>query len=178
LDLGSGTGYGMTLALKKFPKAKVTGIDFSPRMINKSQKKLKAFSKRIKLVKGDFHKIGLGGKYEAIVSAVTIHNSPHKEKTKLFRKIFNSLAKGGFFVNADFIEGETAELDNCYRRIYREFLENKLSGQELKIWLKHAFEEDLPMKLSRQFKTLRSCGFSQTKLVWQFNNEAVYIAGK
>jgi len=41
LDLGSGTGHGMSLMLQKFPNARITGIDFSHNMIRGAQEKLK-----------------------------------------------------------------------------------------------------------------------------------------
>jgi len=178
LDLGSGTGHGMSLILKKFPKAKVTGIDFSHKMIAKSRKKLREFLERVRLIEKDFNEIEFNEKYDAIVSAVAIHNSSHKQKDGLFKKIYNSLNEGGLFVNGDFIEGESPEMNEQFRMIYRNFLEKNLSGHELKVWLRHAFEEDMPMALSQQFKLLKKHSFYGLELVWQFNNEVVYVARK
>ena len=178
LDLGSGTGHGMLIMLEKFPNAKVTGIDFSNKMIAASREKLKDFSGRIGLIEKDFNEIEFDKKYDVIVSAITIHNSTHEQKAKLFKKIFDSLNEGGIFINGDFIEGESPEMNNQYKGIYGDYIEKNLSGDESKVWLKHAFEEDMPMKLSEQFKILKGLGFKDAKLVWQFNNEAIYIAKK
>jgi len=112
------------------------------------------------------------------MSAVTIHNISHKQKKLLFKKIYDSLSENGVFINGDFIEAEIAELNIQYQAIYRKFLESNLTGEELQVWLKHAFVDDKPMKLSEQFELLKDCGFKEISLLWQFNNEAVYIARK
>jgi tRNA (cmo5U34)-methyltransferase len=178
LDLGSGTGHGMLLTLKKFANAKVTGVDFSHRMILKSKKNLNKLLRRATLVEANFNEKEINQKYDAIVSSVAIHNSIHEQKRVLFKKIFNSLNKDGVFINGDFIEGESSEINEHYKNIYKDYLEKNLKGHELKVWLKHAFEEDLPMRLSEQFKILREIGFKDIKLIWQFNNEAIYVARK
>ena len=178
VDLGSGTGHGMRLILNKFPQAKVTGIDFSLRMISKSQTNLIEFRDQFKLINKDFNKVDFENDYDAIVSAVTIHNSAHEQKKELFKKIYGSLKKGGVFVNGDFIEGETEEISKKYQELYRDYLKSNLIGHELEVWLRHAFVEDKPMKLSEQFRILHTAGFKEVKLVWQFNNMAVYIAVK
>ena len=49
---------------------------------------------------------------------------------------------------------------------------------KLKVWLRHAFEEDRPLALSQQFKLLKNLGFRELKLLWQFNNEVTYLAEK
>lgn len=178
LDLGCGTGHGMLLMLEKFPNAKITGVDFSNKMVLASKEKLKDFSDRINLIEKDFNKMEFDKGYDVIVSAIAIHNSTHEQKRELFKKIFDSLNKGGVFINGDFIEGESSDLEEQYKSIYGVFLEKNLSGNELKVWLKHAFEEDMPMKFSEQYKILKEIGFKEIFLLWQFNKEAVYVAKK
>jgi len=92
----------------------------------------------------------------------------------LFEKIYNALHYGGIFVNGDFVEGETDKEGSVYQKTYRNYLVKNLSGDELKAWLKHAFKEDMPMKLSQQFETLKSCFFKNPEPVWQYSNEVVY----
>jgi len=178
LDLGCGTGHGMSLILDRFKNSKITGVDFSKKMIEKSKNKLSEFKGRFNLIEQDFNFMELGKNRDAIVSAIAIHNSTDAQKKELFKKIFNSLKTEGIFVNGDFTQAETPELDKQYHSIYRKYIENNLEGHELEVWLKHAFEEDMPMKLSEQFRILKEIGFKEIKLLWQFNNEAVYCAKK
>ncbi len=178
LDLGCGTGHGMHMILEKFPNSSITGVDFSNKMIMKCAQKLQDFPGRATLIEKNFNEMEIGKNYDVIVSAIAIHNSNHEQKDKLFGNVFNSLKDCGVFINGDFIEGETFEMNQHYREIYKNHIENNLSGEELTVWLKHAFEEDMPMRLSQQFELLKKHGFSEVKLVWQFANLAVYVAKK
>ena len=178
LDLGCGTGYGMSFALGLFTNSIITGIDFSPRMIKKARKNLSDFSERIKLIEANFNDIDFKEKYDSIISIAAIHNSTHDKKKKLFEKIFDSLKEKGVFVNGDFYEHESKEINEQNKAVYKKFLEKNLSGNELKVWLRHAFEEDLPMFLSEQFTILKEIGFSNIKLLWLYNNQALYLAYK
>lgn len=178
LDLGCGTGHGMRLVAEHFPKAKITGIDFSSIMIEKAKNNLLFFSDRIKLLEADFNDYHFDSKYDAVISAIAIHNCTHDQKTILFKKISDSLNNGGLFVNADFYEHDSVDINNGIKVIYRNFLKQNLSGDELDVWLKHAFEEDKPMTLSQQSSILKEIGFSEFILLWIFNNEAIYVAKK
>lgn len=177
LDLGCGTGHGMKILAQKFKNAEITGIDYSQIMIEKAKEHLESCIERVQLVCKDFNKIKFE-KYDAVISAITIHNSTDHQKIDLFKKIFDSLDKGGVFINADFYIPESKKMKEQVGEIYRNFLKSNLSGDELEAWIKHAFSEDMPMKLTEQFETLKRAGFSKVELLWIYNNEAIYRATK
>ncbi|MGV8177015.1 MAG: class I SAM-dependent methyltransferase [Candidatus Bilamarchaeaceae archaeon] len=178
LDLGCGTGRGMELVLKRFPNSYVSGMDFSARMLKTARRNLQGFRGRYELVKADFTTAELRGPYDAVISSIATHNCEHEQQTGLFSRIIHHLKSGGIFVNGDFIEAETPAINAEYRALYRNFLMQNLSGNELDVWLAHASTEDKPMKLSEHFASLYRCGFIYCRLLWQFNNEAVYSAIK
>ncbi len=178
LDLGCGTGHGMGLILDRFPNAYVTGVDFSQEMILAARQKLSSFKERFDLIETDLVNFETDKTFDVIISAVTIHNLPHEEKALIFRKIYSLLNKDGIFVNGDFIEGENKETNDLIKKEYREYLEANLSGEMLKKWLKHAFEEDAPMKFSEQTELLKRIGFKKVNQAWQYSNELVYVAEK
>ena len=178
LDLWSGTWHWMSIVLNKFKNSKVVWIDYSNKMILKSDNNLSEFPGRFELIENDFNKTEFENWFDVIVSAFTIHNSTHEEKEALFGKIYNSLNKGWVFINADFVEWEYKEQDEYYKLIYKSFLEHNLKWEELEVWLKHAFKEDMPMKISKQFEILRKFGFWEVRIILQFNNETVYLAKK
>jgi len=178
LDLGCGTGHGMKLAAGMFPKAKITGIDFSPVMIKRAKNNLLSLLDRIKLLEIDFNDYKFDQKFDVIISAIAIHNITDDQKKNLFEKIFNSLNSGGLFINADFYEHESKTVNNEIKTIYENFLRQNLSGDELEVWLRHASKEDMPMKLTEQEHILKEAGFDKFELLWVFNNEAIYVAGK
>ncbi len=178
LDLGCGTGHGVEMILKAYPHALVTGIDFSSRMIHQARKRLVHHARRVELIEADFTKLPLERTYDAVVSAVAIHNVSDTEKEKLFRRIAAALRKGGVFINGDFYRPETKQMREQLSGVYENFLKKNLSGAERATWLHHVRMDDKPMALSKQFSTLRKVGFAETRLIWLHNNEAVYAARK
>jgi len=180
LDLGIGTASTAKKILARYPHAYVVGVDFSDEMIRVAAHTLSEFFERTKLVQEDINELELRpyGKFDLVISAVTIHNIPHASKATLFKEVFQSLTENGVFINGDFVAGETENEENETAYLYRNFLESNLSGDELHKWLEHAFEFDMPMKLSEQITLLKAAGFNEVRTVWQHPREAVYVATK
>lgn len=176
LDLGIGTGSTAKKILESYPNSVVVGVDFSDEMTKVATHTLSRFSERVQLVQEDITSFDFSsyGKFDFVISAVTIHNIPHDSKKYLFEKIYNYLVEGGMFINGDFVSGETDEEESETKSLYRKFLESNLRGDELEKWLKHAFEFDMPMKLSEQVAILEQIGFRDFKVLWQYPRETVY----
>lgn len=64
---------------------------------------------------GDYSWVNLGGPYDLICSALSIHHLDPDDKHRLFGRIFSVLAPGGVFVNADQADGETPYFTGEYR---------------------------------------------------------------
>jgi len=177
LDLWSWTWHAIKLILEKFEKSHITGIDFSKKMIQKCMTNIWR-TDRVNIIEWDFTKVDFQWQYDIIFSVVSIHNCTDDEKIELFKKIYKSLKDGGIFINADFFKHEVEKLDDKMKCNYKKFLESNLEWEELEAWLYHAFEQDMPMKLSTQFDLLEEIGFQDLSLEWMHNNEAVYVAKK
>ena len=178
LDLGIGHGEMAEKVLQKYKKARVVGVDMSEKMLSKARRRLSKYGERIKLEKGDFDFADFGMEYDIIISTVAIHNSTHEEKMKLFKRVYESLAEKGIFINGDFIAGEDPTEDERDKRWYFNFLKQELPNKELEVWIRHAFYEDNPAKLSDQFKWLSDAGFKKIECTWKKMNLAVYVAYK
>jgi ubiquinone/menaquinone biosynthesis C-methylase UbiE len=180
LDLGTGPGIGAEKILTLWSNSSLVGVDFSDEMTKIAGHMLAKFAGRFQLIQAEIDGLNLSqyGMFNVVISGVTIHNIHHTSKALLFSEIFKCLNDKGVFINGDFIEGETDEENDRMNAEYRAFLEKNLEGEECTTWLKHAFEFDMPMKLSGQIKLLKSAGFQDVKTVWQFSKEAVYTALK
>jgi len=178
LDLGVGTGLGALKILNEFPNSQLTGIDFSSKMISRARERLRLFGNRIKLIEADFNKIDFPEKYDVIVSVVTIHNSNKTDQKKLIGKIFNHLNGNGCFLNGDFTKTKLEFLNKKLDQFYKEYLKNNLRGEELKIWLRHAFKEDKPLVLEDQFLCMKEAGFREIECIWRYQNLAIYYGMK
>jgi tRNA (cmo5U34)-methyltransferase len=178
LDLGVGTGLGALKILNEFPNSQLTGIDFSSKMISRARERLKIFGSRIKLIEADFNKIDFPEKYDVIVSAIAIHNSNEINQKKLMSRIFNHLKDNGCFLNGDFAKTKTEFLNKKLDESYKEYLRNNLRGEELKVWLRHAFKEDKPIALEDQLLWMKEVGFREIECIWRYQNLAIYYGLK
>lgn len=177
LDLGCGSGDLLFMALERYPNLRVTGIDFSARLLSAAKQRLQKFGDRVTLIEEDFREFNFNTNFDGVISSIAIHNVSHDQKQKLFGKLSNLLPNGGVFLNADFYEAETPDINAQLKRIYVEYVREHLNGEELEVWLQH-IETDMPMKLSKHSQLLKQAGFSEFKIEWVFNNEAIYFARK
>ena len=179
LELWSWTWHLSKLIAQKYPNSTITIADFSKKMIDKSKLNLFKYLDRIKIIEWDYNEIeDFWWTFDLIVSSISIHNQSHELKEKLFYKIYKSLNKGWYFINWDFYEQETKELEENVVNIYRSFLESNLEWEEFTVWMRHASEVDKPMRLSKQFELLQKAWFNLPKIKRIYNNEAIYICSK
>src|SRR5918999_4715856 len=112
LDLGAGTGLLSSMVSERFPRSRVTLVDLSVEMLRVARRRLAGESGRFEFRNMDYARKALPGGpqgYDLVVSALSIHHLTHGDKRELFEKVYDSLADGGGFVNADQVQGEAPE---------------------------------------------------------------------
>jgi tRNA (cmo5U34)-methyltransferase len=176
LDVGAGTGLLSALLLEKFPDARLTLMDISEKMLDMARQRF-ATRPETKYVVCDYSCSDLGGPYDVICSALSIHHLEPDDKRRLFVGIFASLKPGGMFVNADQAEGETPYFTQRYLTYWNEFLRSgpmtEAQHQEI---LKRRDTLDRNEKLSIQLSWLREAGFSDVDVVYKNRTFIVTVA--
>jgi tRNA (cmo5U34)-methyltransferase len=178
LDLGSGTGQTALKILKKFPNAKIDGIDISNNMIEQSKIRLKNYLDRIKFKEEDIIDSKFIKKYDAVVSVLCIHHLNSKQKQEFFKKIFETLDKEGIFIIGDIIKFDTEKETKEKEKEWKNYLVSKLGEEKAEFWFDNYKEEDLPDSINNQLKWLRNVGFKETKCLWRHMNYAVFYGKK
>ena len=69
----------------------------------------------------DYSRSDLGGPYDIVCSALSIHHLSPEDKRLLFERIFTALKPGGIFVNADQADGETPYFTAAVSRLLERF---------------------------------------------------------
>jgi tRNA (cmo5U34)-methyltransferase len=106
LDVGAGYGALTQFLLAHFPKATAVCQDGSKEMAKIGQGRMRHLKGRFDYVFSDFSQPGwtekLTGRFEAVVSAIAIHNvgSP-KIIERIYNDIFPLVKNGGCFINFD-----------------------------------------------------------------------------
>jgi tRNA (cmo5U34)-methyltransferase len=118
LDLGAGTGLLAMRVLAAFPKARLRLVDMAGAMLALARVRLAGAAHPPEIAVADYVRAPLGGPYDAIVSALSIHHWDDAAKRALFGRCRDALAPGGVFVNADQVGGPSAALEAAYDRAW------------------------------------------------------------
>lgn len=116
LDIGCGGGANLLLFLKRCPKGKVCGIDYSPVSVKHSQKKNRRYIEegRCEVKLGDVSKLPYGDNiFDFATAFETIYFWPSLEEA--FRQVYRVLKSGGYFMICN--EISDSENDQWSQRI-------------------------------------------------------------
>jgi len=178
LDVGAGTGLLSALLLEKYPAATLTLLDISEKMLAVARERFRGRD-NVRFSVGDYSEADLGGPYDLICSALSIHHLERDEKRRLFCRIHDVLVPGGLFINADQAEGETPYFSRRYLEYWNAFLENgPLSREEQREILRRRDTLDKNEKLSDQLAWLNQAGFSDVDVVYRNRTFIVTVAQK
>ena len=174
LDLGAGTGLLSDMVARAFPQASISLVDLSPGMLEVARRRFAGEPSRFDLRVMDYTREPLPGRYEAVVSALSVHHLDASEKRNLFLKVYSVLCDGGVFVNADQVLGSTPEIEARYREAWlRQVHARGVSEGDLVAALGR-MKEDKPSTLDEQKAWLEEAGFEQVDCLYKSYGFAVY----
>jgi tRNA (cmo5U34)-methyltransferase len=178
LDVGAGTGLLSALLLEKFPDARLTLMDISEKMLDMARKRF-ATRAGTEFVVCDYSRSGLGGPYDLICSALSIHHLSSEDKRRLFGRIFVALKPGGLFINADQADGETLYFRQRNLDYWNDFMKNgPMTEEQHAEILKRRDVLDRNERLSVQLQWLKEAGFSDVDVVYKNRTFIVTVARK
>lgn len=169
LDLGCGTGLELMKIFEKYPSVSVTGIDLSEKMLEKLKEKYPA--KKLNLLCGSYFEMPFGSGYDFALSTYSLHHFKEKEKLFLYRKIYAALNKNGIFINGDYIT-DSIEKQNFY------LSELDRLKKEQNIFDGELFHYDIPFTTETEINLLLEAGFSDVKIIKQWENTGIFMASK
>ena len=175
LDLGCGTGTVAACVLKAFPRATVTCLDFSARMIELAQAKLSGYA-NVQYVVQDFQDFAFEQGVDVVLSSLALHHlETDDEKRAFYEKVYRALKPGGCFYNADAVLGSGEALQAAYLAKWKAFMQKRISAEEIeRKWMPKYQVEDHPARLLEQLAWLTAIGFSDVDVLWKYYNFAVY----
>jgi tRNA (cmo5U34)-methyltransferase len=149
LELGIGTGETTRRLLALHPDARLTAIDSSAAMLERSRAAYPDADLRLSALEDPLPE----GPFDLVFSALAVHHLDGSRKRDLFRRVANVLAPGGRFVLGDVVVPEREE-----------------DAQIPIDW-----EMDLPDRVDDQMHWLEEAGF-EAEVVWTFKDLAVVSA--
>lgn len=177
LDLGAGTGILTAMVAARFPNSRVTLVDASVEMLRVARRRFAGEAGRFEFRVMDHARKPLPGRprgYDLVVSALSIHHLTHGDKRELFEKIHRALANGGWFVNADQVQGPTPGAEEEYQAEWlRRVRLAGVSDGELSAALVR-MKADKNATLESQMAWLRDAGFGSVEHLYEEGRFAVY----
>lgn len=177
LDIGAGTGLFSSLLLQKYPQCTITLLDVSEKMLDVARKRFFGMNNVAYRIQ-DYRCETLGGCYDIICSALSIHHLEHEEKRSLYERIFQVLNEGGVFVHAEQVLGGSGWQQVRNYAYWDEFVMNGPQGNQLKEAMKRRDSLDKVERLSTQLKWLTEIGFLDVDVVYKNRSFAVFMGRK
>ena len=176
LDLGAGTGILSAMVAGRFPNAQVTLVDVSVEMLRVARRRFAGEAGRFEFRVMDHARKPLPGRprgYDLVVSALSIHHLTHGDKRELFEKVYGALSNGGWFVNADQVQGATPEAETAYQADWlRRVREAGIGEEDLAAAIERR-KADKNATLEAQMGWLGDAGFGSVESVYEDGRFAV-----
>jgi Methylase involved in ubiquinone/menaquinone biosynthesis len=167
LDIGAGTGLLTSFLISKFPKTQFTLIDFSDEMLNVARQRFEGMD-NISYIASDYKGFVEQEQYDIIVSALSIHHLSNAEKSSLYRGIYQSLAKGGAFINGDQFLARSQETEDWYHKLWVDKIESTSLSEKEKLAAYERMKLDVPATVEDNLHWLEAAGFANPDLFYKY----------
>lgn len=170
LDVGCGTGLELHSIYRRFPNAKITGVDLSEEMLKKLR--LTFAEHDVELIQGDYFALPLGEeRYDAALSFETLHHFPAAKKREIYEKLCRAVKRGGYYIECDYIACCDEEERLClafWERVRRKY---------------HVPDDvlvhiDIPLTCEHTVELMKSAGFREVKVLYENEGTVIFRADK
>ena len=170
LDLGCGTGLELDEIFKEYPDIKVIGIDMAQPMLDALYKKHP--DRNIKLICGDYFKYNFGCKsFDAAISVQSLHHFEYEKKGEVYKKIFDSLKRGGIYIEADYTVSSAENEKQCLDFYHKQRVKFNVSDDVF-------VHIDIPMTIEHRKELISLAGFSCVDTVFRVKDTVVTVEYK
>ena len=179
-DLGCSTGTTMICMNESIPEhIPFIGIDDSPDMLEKCQKKLTqiGFKRKVTLETADLNSGVTIENASIVVLCLTLQFVRPIAREKLMKTIFNGLVKEGVVIIIEKILAEESTFNRDFINYYYDY-KRRNDYSEMEISQKREALENvlIPYKLSENITLMRDAGFSHCEVFFKWYNFSGFIA--
>lgn len=177
LDLGAGTGLLTYYWIQECETAEYVLVDIADEMLDVSRKRFAGLA-NVHHQNLDYTKQYPDGKFDTIISALSIHHLDDIQKTDLFHRVYETLSAGGIFVNYDQFCAGTPMMNKWFDSYWEKQLYNSgLTDRDIEMW-KERRKLDKECSVEKEMEMLHQCSFSEVKCLYSYHKFAVIMAVK
>jgi tRNA (cmo5U34)-methyltransferase len=171
LDIGTGNGRLLSIIKINRPRIKdAIGVDISPTMLKTAEERFIS-DRSVKVFRHDLNEKLLEsrlGKFDAIVTSLTIHHLSHKRKRSIYEEIFHLLNHEGIFCDLEHVNSPTQNLREHFLA---------LVGAKIASFVRQEHSDKL-LAMETQLRWLRNIGFIDVDCYWKWLELALMIGIK
>jgi tRNA (cmo5U34)-methyltransferase len=173
LDVGAGTGLVSSFVGQQFPNATFVLTDIAEKMLAMAKERFQASNRHDFQIR-DSRELPFRDEFDVVVSALSIHHLPDKEKQIVYANIHRALKPGGVFLHAEQVLGPTPELEAFYQKTWLDGIwSSGLAADRVEASIKRCLE-DLNAPLDDNLKWLREVGFKDVDCWFKYYRFAVF----
>lgn len=177
LDLGAGTGLLTYYWFKECKNPEYVLVDIADEMLDISRKRFAGLA-NIQHQVLDYTVQFPVGKFDTIISALSIHHLDDIQKNKLFQRVYETLPVGGVFVNYDQFCAGTPMMDKWFDSYWeKQLYRSGLTDRDIELW-KERRKLDKECSVDKEICMLRKNSFSDVKCLYSYHKFSVIIAVK
>ncbi len=174
LDLGAGTGLMSAFVAYAYPRARIVMVDISNEMLEQARARFAAGGERFSFEVADYGEGRITGRYDAIISALSVHHLMNEKKQMVYAQAYEALNSDGIFINADQVSAESAELSRLsHERWLARTREIGASEPDVRAALDR-MKFDRTATVAEQLEWLREIGFRDVGVAYRNLIFAVY----
>ena len=187
LDLGCGDGILTAQLLALDPTIQATLVDGSSDMLAAARERLGGHP-GLQTIQRSFEDLiresSALDQYHFVMSAFAIHHLFLADKAALFRRIFDHLASGGYFLNIDTVLPNDPAPTDWYYNLYREWIAERERRLNLSQSFGHVPDEarynpdNKLSTLAAQLEALKSIGFVEVECHYKYGIFVIYSGRK
>jgi ubiquinone/menaquinone biosynthesis C-methylase UbiE len=175
VELGIGTAALAARCLASVPKARLTGIDSDPAILDQAARRLTPYRRRVTLVPGDFARMSLP-QCDAVIASLSLHHlRTSAEKQRLYRRTARALRPGGLLINADAALPDDATLAALALKEWQRHLRQTYTAAETRTYFRAWSGEDKYFTLTEELTMLRRASLTP-EVVWRSGIDVVIAA--
>ena len=179
LDLGAGTGLFSWHVFEKFKNADFVLMDVSEKMLDVAKERFSSTSANVKFFVQDYAQGLVVGKYDLVISSLSIHHLTGQEKKALCAKIYTLLKPEGVFINVDQIKGPSTFFQEYYWNNWlKKVRAAGVEEERIQESIKRRKEFDKDSTLADQLRWLKEAGFSEVECLYKYYFMALLWAKK
>ncbi len=159
LDLGCGNGNTTAAFTIQYPKANYTLLDASKEMLHLCKQRFKGYN--VQYSNSYFHDFQFEkNHFDLVIAGFSLHHCDADEKKVLFKKIHQSLTRGGIFMCADLMISKNNPNHTKLKTNWKNFVHQAFPDGKKWQWLMEHYDEfDKPDNLKDQLTWLKQVKF-------------------